>query len=165
MTTSQMCVNEEAAAIAEAGKYLLFELAGEQYGLPILQVREIISLESITRVPRVSESVLGVINLRGKVIPVIDLRTRFGLESVTPTEDTVIIVLQCELARNPLTIGVVVDAVHEVVLLRADHISPPPPGARSEEEFIVGIGTPTKGQIIFLLSVDEIVCFEAEPEP
>ncbi len=169
MTTSQMRAPKKDITapngLAQEGKYLLFEIADEQYGLPILQAREIIGLESITRVPRTSESILGVINLRGKVIPVMDLRTRFGLESTTPTEDTVIIVLQCAVSKSPLTIGVVVDAVHEVVLLHAEHISVPPLGTRSEEEFIIGIGTPTEGQIIFLLNVDKIVCFEAEAQP
>lgn len=143
-----------------AGKYLLFGLAGENYGLPILQVREIISLEEVTRVPRTSKCVLGVINLRGKVIPVMDLRTRFALETAVPTEQTVIIVLQCELSDRLLTIGIVVDDVKEVTLIRSEDISMPPPGTAVEDDFIVGIGTPKEGQIIFLLDVDAVVSFD-----
>ncbi|MCP4447882.1 MAG: purine-binding chemotaxis protein CheW [Myxococcales bacterium] len=151
---------EDGASLAQPGKYLLFQLAGERYGLPILQVREIISLEAITRVPRTSACVLGVINLRGRVIPVMDLRTRFDLENAPATDETVIIVLQCELSDRRLTIGVVVDDVQEVVSLRAEHVSAPPPGTGLEDEFILGIGTPQEGQIIFLLDVDAIVRFD-----
>lgn len=154
--------SDDNTSLAQPGKYLLFQLAGEKYGFPILQVREIISLESITRVPRASKCVLGVINLRGKVIPVMDLRTRFGLESIPSTEETVIIVLQCELEDRLLTIGAVVDDVQEVALLRAEHLSAPPLGSQSDDEFIIGIGTPLEGQIIFLLDVDAIVRFDQE---
>jgi purine-binding chemotaxis protein CheW len=154
--------SEESAVLAQPGKYLLFQLAGEKYGFPILQVREIISLESITRVPRTSECVLGVINLRGKVIPVMDLRTRFAIERIPATEETVIIVLQSELSDRMLTIGAVVDDVQDVTLLRAEHVSAPPLGTHLEDEFIVGIGTPQEGQIIFLLDVDAIIRFDEE---
>lgn len=153
---------DEHALLAQPGKYLLFELAGETYGFPILQVREIISLESVTRVPRTSKCVLGVINLRGKVIPVMDLRTRFELAAAPATEETVIIVLQCDLGDRRLTIGVVVDDVREVANLRAEHVSAPPPGTHLEDEFIFGIGTPQEGQIIFLLDVDAVVRFDED---
>ncbi len=154
--------SERASKLAQPGKYLLFQLAGETYGFPILQVREIISLESITRVPRTSQCVLGVINLRGKVIPVMDLRTRFELERIPATDETVIIVLQCELSDRLLTIGAVVDDVREVTFLGAEHVSAPPAGTHLEDEFVVGIGTPQESQIIFLLDVDAIVRFDEE---
>ena len=99
-----------------AGKYMSFQLANEIYGLEILKVREIIGLMDITRVPRSASFIRGVINLRGKVIPVVDLRLKFGMDACQTTDQTVIIVVQCTVGRRDLTMGIMVDQVRQGVL-------------------------------------------------
>jgi len=141
-----------------AGKYMTFQLAEEVYGLRILQVREIIGLMEITRVPRVPEFVRGVINLRGRVIPVIDLRRKFGMPSAAATEQTVIIVVQVAAAGRALTMGVLVDLVLEVLDVRADAIEPPPDlGAASVDgDFILGVGK-AGHRVILLLDIARVL--------
>lgn len=160
-----------------AGKYMTFQLAREEYGLEILKVREIIGLLEITRVPRTREFVRGVINLRGKVIPVIDLRLKFGMERCETTDQTVIIVVQCTIDGRPLTMGLLVDQVLEVLTIDADHIEPTPSlgHAALDDGFILGVGKHDK-RIVFLLDIARILSNEevhevqrtaqaAEPQP
>src|SRR3990172_10945371 len=109
-----------------AGKYMTFKLANEIYGLEILKVREIIGLMDITRVPRSAAFIRGVINLRGKVIPVADLRLKFGMEACQATDQTVIIVVQCTVGRRDLTMGIMVDQVLEVLSIEPAQIEAPP---------------------------------------
>jgi purine-binding chemotaxis protein CheW len=137
-----------------AGKYLAFRLADQDYGLAILQVREIIGLVDITRVPCVDSFIRGVINLRGKIIPVIDLRMKFGMESCAASEQTVIIVVQYPTTQGEITMGVLVDQVQEVLSLEADKIEPAPSfGAGSlVAAFILGIGKVDQ-RVIFLLDI------------
>ena len=141
-----------------AGKYMTFQLAREEYGLEILKVREIIGLLEITRVPRTREFVRGVINLRGKVIPVIDLRLKFGMERCETTEQTVIIVVQCQVDGRSLTMGLLVDQVLEVLTIGADDIEPSPAlgHAALDEGFILGVGKHDK-RIVFLLDIARIL--------
>lgn len=123
--------------IANEGKYLTFALSHEEYGLEILSVREIIGLMDITAVPKVPEYVKGVINLRGKVIPVVDLRLKFCMEKISYTNETCIIVINV----NNALIGIIVDKVCEVVDIHKDSIEPPPSfGASSDADFITGMG-------------------------
>ena len=137
------------------GKYLTFQLMGEIYGLQILKVQEIISLLNITRVPRTPHYVLGVINLRGKVIPVIDMRLKFGLEKSERTERTCIIVVQISRGQNSITIGIIVDEVSEVMNVRSSQISPTPPmGASVNTDFIMGMGK-VEDSVIMLLDIDK----------
>jgi len=125
------------SASAQEGKYLTFALGHEEYGLEILGVREIIGLMEITAVPQVPAYVKGVINLRGKVIPVIDLRLKFGMERIDYTSETCIIVLNV----SDMLMGIAVDRVCEVVDIAADHIEPAPGfGARVRTDFITGMG-------------------------
>jgi purine-binding chemotaxis protein CheW len=133
------------------GKYMTFQLAQEVYGLEILKVREIIGVMDITRVPRTPEFVRGVINLRGRVIPVVDLRLKFGMPAVPATEQTVIIVVQMEAAGRPLTMGVLVDLVLEVLDVKAGNIEPTPDlgSAGVDHDFILGVGK--HGQKVFFL--------------
>jgi purine-binding chemotaxis protein CheW len=141
-----------------AGKYMAFRLANEDYGLAILKVREIIGLMDITRVPCTDSFIRGVINLRGKVIPVIDLRMKFGMEACQATEQTVIIVVQYATTRGEITMGVLVDQVQEVLSIDADKIEPPPSfgaGAVSAD-FILGIGKADK-RVIFLLDIGRVL--------
>jgi purine-binding chemotaxis protein CheW len=144
-----------------AGKYMTFQLAREEYGLEILKVREIIGLLEITRVPRTREFVRGVINLRGKVIPVIDLRLKFEMERCETTEQTVIIVVQCQVDGRPLTMGLLVDQVLEVLTIGADDIEPSPSlgHAALDEGFILGVGKHDK-RIVFLLDIARILSNE-----
>jgi purine-binding chemotaxis protein CheW len=147
-----------------AGKYMTFQLSLEEYGLEILKVREIIGLIEITRVPRTSEFLRGVINLRGKVIPVVDLRVKFGMEETRATDQTVIIVVQCLVDGRPLTMGLLVDQVLEVLSIEAPLIEPAPSLAHAQldEVFILGIGKHER-RIIFLLDIARILS-SAEPK-
>lgn len=137
---------------ARAGKYLTFFLAGEEYGLEILKVSEIIGLQPITRVPRMPEFVRGVINLRGKVIPITDLRRKFGM-SAEDSEDSCIIVVQMKGVQT----GIVVDRVSEVVAIaEADIEDAPTFGAGIRTEFLLGIGK-TGGRVKMLLDIDKVL--------
>ena len=123
------------------GKYLTFALGPEEYGLEILKVREIIGYMDITAVPQTPQHVKGVINLRGQVIPVIDLRTKFGMETAEVTEESCIIVVEiCQGARNFST-GIVVDHVQEVLDIDGQDIEDAPQfGASVDTDFILGMG-------------------------
>lgn len=154
MSTAQ--AQQAIAAIAldkRAGKYLTFVLSGEEYGIEILKVREIIGLMDITSVPRMPNFVDGVINLRGKVIPVIDLRTKFNIERVTKTSETCIIVVDV----NGHQMGVVVDKVSEVLDIPAQDIEDPPSlGITVDNSFILGMGK-SKGRVKILLNIDRVL--------
>ena len=140
-----------AGAVREAvkgGKFLTFYLAGEEYGLEILKVHEIIGSLPITRVPRTPEYVRGVINLRGKVIPIMDLRRRFGME--TDGSAHVIIVVQL----HGVQIGVIVDSVSEVLDIAAAEIEPPPAfGADVDTDYLLGLAK-TDGRVRLLLDIE-----------
>ena len=124
-----------------AGKYMTFKLGHEEYGLQILKVREIIGLMEITRIPRTREFIRGLINLRGKVIPVVDLRLKFGMPQVEASDQTVIIVVQCAYRQQELTMGILVDEVLEVRDIQAGQIEPPPQfGVESKTDYILGVG-------------------------
>lgn len=141
-----------------AGKYMTFKLADENYGLEILKVREIIGLMDITRVPRTQQFVRGVINLRGKVIPVVDLRLKFGMPAVEATDQTVIIVVQCQVGDRLLTMGLLVDQVLEVLSIDASHIEATPSlGDDSiDTSFILGVGK-TGERVVFLLDIGKVL--------
>ena len=147
-----------AATNAAAGKYMTFKLASEAYGVEILKVRELIGWMEITRIPRAPAFVRGVINLRGKVIPVIDLRLKFGMTASEATDQTVIIVVQFASAEGDLTMGILVDEVLEVLTIEGDQIEPPPRLGNSliDTEFILGVGKSEK-RVIFLLDIDEVL--------
>ena len=137
---------------SRAGKYLTFFLGGEEYGLEILKVSEIIGLQPITRVPRMPDFVRGVINLRGKVIPITDLRRKFGM-SIEGTTDSCIIVVQ----MLGIQTGIVVDRVSEVVAIAAGDIEDAPTfGAGIRTEFLLGIGK-TGGRVRLLLDIDKVL--------
>lgn len=147
-----------ARASALAGKYMTFKLAREEYALEILKVREIIGLMDITRVPKTPEHTRGVINLRGKVISVIDLRLKFGMERVDATDQTVIIVVQYASRGQDQTMGVLVDEVVEVVDVEAGQIEPPPHFGTGaiEADFILGVGK-VERRVIFLLDIGRVL--------
>jgi len=140
-----------------AGKYLTFRLADEEYGLEILKVQEIIQMQTITRVPRTPAYVRGVINLRGKVIPVVDLRLKFGLEGVDDTDRTCIIVVQIRQGDNVVIMGIIIDEVREVLDIAGDNIEDAPDfGSQIDTEFIMGMGK--IGQSVkILLDIDKVL--------
>jgi purine-binding chemotaxis protein CheW len=149
-----------SAAEVQAGKYLTFELGKEVYGLAILKVQEIIKLMAVTSVPRTPDCVRGVINLRGKVIPVVDLRTKFGMATVEDTDRTCIIVVEIVGEPHGITMGVLVDAVSEVLEVAAEQIEPPPSfGTSVSTEFILGMGK-IEEKVVMLLDVDKVMTGE-----
>jgi len=136
-----------------SGKFLTFFLAGEEYGLEILKVQEINGMLPITRVPRTPAFVRGVINLRGKVIPVIDLRLKFEMEAAEQTEETCIIVAQAQ----GVVVGIIVDKVSEVLNILADDIQQTPSfGLDVKTDYILGIGK-TEGRVRLLLDIDKVL--------
>ncbi len=141
-----------------AGKYMTFKLADEAYGLAILKVREIIGLMEITRVPRTPEFIRGVINLRGRVIPVVDLRLKFGMPRTEASDQTVIIVVQYASAGRDVTMGILVDQVLEVLSIESAQIEPPPSlgGDAGEVDFLLGVGK-TADRVIFLLDIGRVL--------
>jgi purine-binding chemotaxis protein CheW len=141
---------------ALAGKYLTFSIGNEGYGLEILKVHEIIGLLPITRLPRTPDFIRGVINLRGKVIPVVDLRLKFGMPSVEQTEQTCIIVVEV----GHLEMGIVVDKVSEVLNIAAGDIEDAPSfGVSVNTEFILGIGK-TNNRVTILLDIGKVLTHE-----
>jgi len=142
------------------GKYLTFSLAKEEYGIGILKVKEIIGMMPITTVPRTPGFVKGVINLRGKVIPVVDLRLKFGMEKMAYTERTCIIVVEILGANGPVLIGIVVDAVSEVLNIKGTDIEDTPTfGAKLDTEYILGMAK-INGGVKILLEIDKVLSSE-----
>ena len=155
METSVMDQAVKAAADRE-GKYLTFALAGEEYGIGILKVKEIIGVMAITTVPRTPDYVKGVINLRGKVIPVADLRLKFGMEGMAYTERTCIIVVEIISSQRTILMGIVVDSVSEVLNIKGSDIEEPPAfGNRLDTDFILGMAK-IGGTVKILLDIDRI---------
>ncbi len=149
-----------AGVPAREGKYLTFSLAGEEYGIGILKVKEIIGMMPVTHVPRTPHFVKGVVNLRGKVIPVVDLRLRFALEAAAYTERTCIIVVEVAGANGSVMMGIVVDAVSEVLNIRgADIENTPAFGVRLNTDFILGMAK-AAGGIKILLDIDKVLSSE-----
>jgi len=142
---------------ARGGKYLTFALGREEYGLEILKVREIIGYMEITAVPRTPSYVRGVINLRGQVISVIDLRAKFGMETANRTEQTCIVVVEISQANRKLSIGIVVDRVSEVLDIASDKIEDAPTfGAAVDTDFILGMGKIGEA-VKILLDIDRVL--------
>ena len=140
-----------------ARKYMTFELMKEEYGIEILKVRELIGLLEISRVPRVKPYIKGLINLRGKVIPVVDLRVKFGMPAVEPAGQAMIIVVQLAGASGEMTLGLLVDEVLDVRSIREENIEPPPALPNDiDASFIQGVGKSEK-HVIFLLDIDRVL--------
>lgn len=150
-----MCATQtnNAASVAKEGKYLTFALGHEEYGLEILQVREIIGLMDITAVPQVPEYVKGVINLRGKIIPVVDLRLKFNMPRIDYTSETCIIVLNV----NNTLMGIIVDHVSEVLDISTDSIEATPQfGGNIHTDYITGIGKIGE-KVKILLDIEKVL--------
>lgn len=139
------------------GKYLTFSLAGEEYGIGILKVKEIIGLLAITTIPRMPPFVKGVINLRGKVIPVIDLRLKFAMAEAEYTERTCIIVVEISGGTGFLLIGIIVDSVSEVLNVKSAEIEDAPVfGTSLDTAYILGMAK-IVGRVKILLDIDQVL--------
>jgi purine-binding chemotaxis protein CheW len=146
-----------AAADARAGKYLTFQLANEEFGVRVLKVREIMGLQEITAVPQTPAHIKGVINLRGKVVPVIDLRLKFGVPAAEYTQRTCIIVTQVQGESGPLLMGIVVDGVSEVLNLTSQEIEDTPDfGEEITGQYLLGMAK-VKGRVKILLDIDRVL--------
>ena len=153
--TVQDNINKQVLEGVE-GKFLTFILSNEEYGLEILKVREIIGVMDITSVPQTPDFIKGVINLRGKVIPVIDLRLKFGMPETDYTKETCIIVVDVQ----GMLMGTVVDTVSEVLdIAKNDIESSPTFGGKVKTDFILGMGK-VKGKVKILLDIDKILSQE-----
>ena len=149
--------NEAGISAARAGKYLTFTLAEEDYGISIKKIREIIGMMPVTKVPRVNAFVKGVINLRGKVIPVIDLRLRFGMEEIEHTDRTCIVIVEIEAGQTTVQMGIVVDSVSEVLNIQEDDIQPPPDlSAGNRTRYILGMAR-MEGAVKILVDIDQVL--------
>ena len=138
-------------------KYLTFSLGGEKYGIEILAVREINGMMDITPIPETPQFVKGVINLRGKIIPVIDLRLKFQMEERDYDERTCIIVVQVNYSNKPIQIGVIVDSVREVSSISQEDIEPPPSmGLSLKTSYITGMAK-SKEDVKILLDIDQVL--------
>ncbi len=142
------------------GKYLTFTLAGEEYGIGILKIKEIIGMMSITSVPQTPKFVKGVINLRGKVIPVVDLRLRFTMDAIDYNDRTCIIVVEIGGRGTDIVIGIVVDSVSEVLNIKSEDIEDTPTfGTTLNTDYILGMAK-MEGKVKILLDIDEVLSQE-----
>ena len=147
-------------ALQLTDQYLAFKLDNDLFAVDVGKAREILDFVEVTRVPQTPDYMLGVINLRGSVVPVINLRRKFGMAEVERTVDTCIIVLEVEVKDAPVVIGIVADAVQEVLDLNAEQIEPPPRlGTRLNTEFIQGMGN-LDGQFVIILNIDRVFSVE-----
>lgn len=162
--------NPEPSATSEqpysdlAGKYITFKLAQEEYAFEILKVREIIGMMDITRVPQVDNAIKGVINLRGKVNPVLDLRLVFGMSETVATEQTVIVMVQVSLGKEVCVMGILVDEVLEVLSVEGSDIEPPPIMGdfdTNSQNYILGVAK-VNDRVIFLLDINEVLNARAQ---
>ena len=148
------------AVVEKEGKYLTFSLADEEHGIGILKIKEIVGMLPVTSVPKTPDFVKGVINLRGKVIPVVDLRVRFGIEEIEYTDRTCTIVVEIEGQAGTIMMGIVVDSVSEVLNIKGVDIEESPAfGARLDTNYILGMAK-MEGGVKILLDIDRVLSEE-----
>jgi purine-binding chemotaxis protein CheW len=146
---------------AEQAQYLSFLLAGEEYAVGILRVREIIEYDTLTLLPSAPPQIRGIINLRGSVVPVVDLAVQFGLEARPVTRRTCIVIVELETDGERTVMGLLADAVSQVIELRPDEIEPPPPfGTRVRMDHLVGMGRNGR-KFVLILDIDRLLAGEA----
>lgn len=141
-------------------QFLTFVIDDEEYAIGILRVKEIIAYDVLTRVPRAASYIRGIINLRGSVVPVIDLAARFGFRPTEVGRSTCIVIVEVALEREPVVIGLLVDAVSQVVELSADEIEPPPQfGFGSvRADFLTGMAGSSSGRkFVLILDIDRVL--------
>lgn len=141
----------------QGGKHLTFSLGKEEYGLPILKVKEIIGMMEITHVPQTPDFIKGVVNLRGKIIPIMDLRLKLAMQEREYNERTCIIVVEVKINDAKRLMGIVVDTVSEVINIQQNDIEPPPEyQTKVDKGFLTGMGK-IKGKVVMLLNIEQIV--------
>ncbi len=146
----------ETEELLETCQYLAFNLENEVFAFDISKVREVLEFDTVTRVPQTPAMMKGVINLRGSVVPVIDMRIKFGMRDIEKTVNTVIIIIEIELDEESTLIGALVDSVKEVMDLDAGHIEPPPNiGTQLNTDFIKGMGK-QNGEFLIILDIEKI---------
>ncbi len=156
-STQNMAPPPTVSGTDRSGKYLIFHLGEEEFGTQILKVREIIGLQDITPVPQTPSYIKGVINLRGKVIPVVDLRLKFGMPEEAYTPRTCIIVVHMQIAGTTVLTGVVVDGVAEVLNVAAAEIEDTPDfGEQTDTGYLLGMAK-SKGKVKILLDIDQVL--------
>jgi len=139
------------AEAVQLSQYLTFHLGSDMFAIDVTNAKEILDYANLTKVPQTPEYMLGVINIRGGVVPVIDMRLKFGLPRIEATKDSCFIVVEVELDGDVVTVGTLVDSVNEVVDIRADQVEPPPRlGTRLKTEFIKGMGNLGENFVIIL---------------
>jgi purine-binding chemotaxis protein CheW len=144
--------------ISETSQYLTFKLEDEVFALDIRKVREVLDFTAITKVPQTPDFMLGVINLRGTVVPVVDMRLKFGMTRTETTVNTCIIIVEIEIERETTVLGALVDSVQEVMDLDPDQIEPPPRiGTRLNTQLIKGMGK-RDSKFIIILDIDKVLC-------
>ncbi len=159
------------SGITETALYLNFQLEDEAFALEVSQVREILDLTGITKVPRAPDFMRGVINVRGSGVPVIDLRMKFGMPQANSTVDTRIIIMEITIEGKTMVLGAIADSVNDVLELEPDQIEAPPEiGSRWRSEFIKGIGKQEDRFIIIIdvdrvFSTDDLVAVKGKAEP
>ena len=155
--TGQEAHGVNQARVPEGGKFLTFLMANEKYGLEILKVREIMGMMDVTSIPTTPAFIRGVINLRGKVIPVVDLRLKFGIEAKEDTQRTCIIVVHLTHTAQEMTMGIIVDEVSDVLDIDRNQIEPPPSfGANIRTDFILGMGKVDQ-KVMTMLDIDRVL--------
>lgn len=148
------------SSITETAQYLTFKLEDEIFSVDISKVREVLDFTRITKVPQTPDFMLGVINLRGSVVPVVDMRLKFGLDQAETTVNTCIIIVEIELDAETTVLGALVDSVQEVMELDPDQIEPPPRiGTRLNTKFIKGMGK-RDDQFMIILDIDKVFSVE-----
>ena len=146
----------ESNELLEMSQYLAFKLESEIFAFDISKVREVLEFDTVTKVPQTPDMMKGVINLRGSVVPVIDLRIKFGMGETEKTVNTVIIIIEIDLDDTSTMIGALVDSVKEVMDLDSDHIEPPPKiGTKLNTDFIRGMGK-QDGQFLIILDIEKV---------
>ena len=146
--------------INRTNQYLTFSLSDELYALEVSKVKEVLEYQPITRVPKTPEYMRGVINVRGGIVPIVDLRLKFNLPTRERTVDTCIIVLEISLNSETITVGTIADNVHEVIQLQPEDIEPTPRiGTRLDTDFIEGIGK-SNDRFLVILNIDKILTAE-----
>jgi purine-binding chemotaxis protein CheW len=159
-----------ATVINETSQYLTFKLDQETYAMDITQVREVLDFSDITKVPRMPEFMRGVINLRGGVVPVVDLRLKFGMSTTEKTVDTCVIIIDLDIEGEAALLGILADSVQEVITIEPDQIVPPPKiGTRLDTDFIRGMGKKNDDFIIIIdidrvFSLNEVAVLQAQEE-
>ena len=157
MSTAKPTAGADKSAAESSEQYLTFMLAGEEYGVDILRVQEIKGWDRVTRIPHTPDYVLGVINLRGAVVPILDLRRRFGLETIAFGPTTVVIVVRVMSGRDERTVGMVVDAVSEVYNVDAADTKPPPDVCGSVDTVFVKALATIEEKMLILLDIDRLI--------